>query len=805
MTTLLTHPKPGSRPSQTRLRTCAGLLAACGAAASVCAAPVSVSWPVTTPANPACVAAAPFAGYYATGDTYQNQVDIRDVNGNLIHTIARADILALAPWLALDGGQDGPCALAFSPSGRSLYVSVESYTTPTDGLPSDVVLRYDIATSSLTLMARLELFNNGGAWPHLASVHNAGKLYVGTGFNGQVAIYTATETSYGSFGSSTVGTWTLPGAGPSTAVNGLTFDRDLGYVYAATNTGIYRAAIPASVSTAPSWTNLATDTDIRGLAWGDHYGSAASQRGLYILTGDGAGGSRIDFIPVGAVGFTNYTPLVYTTSTDLWHSISFTADGKLLVGTSQGALMFSDSSDTRLSYNAWLADEFSQVLKWATSLVVTPTNPISPGPAGWVIDTDVTPGSTRFGPVTPDSAGWTTLLFLMDDYINHDPNALPTVRSILTRYAGLASDGIVPVRNADGITKHWLSPTTGNTYSGWTDEYATLSQQMIVVAAARAVQYYPDDVAIANAASRIIFRSTNWSAYFEATPSYMAFTALAGGGPNTSSWSRGYHEGIVFADQAGVYGSQSISSYWFKRSNWPTGSFTNGFPVSTASVGQFDAAFLGLYPALLCQSYRNDVSALNWPANVTSLRWGNASWTDDNGAIYSTVFSAGTSPSGYNADSLNPSNHPGNITTFPSLEALSAFGDPAPSLGAYAAYRKGARQPFLGGSFLYRRPVAASSSYLPNSAGMPDVGLGALGLCQLLSPGAIDTVLAIPYPTVELCPKDVNGDGQIDNEDLYILAANPTDINGDGLANAGDRNCLRSWLRRHEASDITGR
>ena len=142
------------------------------------------------------------------------------------------------------------------------------------------------------------------------------------------------------------------------------------------------------------------------------------------------------------------------------------------------------------------------------------------------------------------------------------------------------------------------------------------------------------------------------------------------------------------------------------------------------------------------------------------------------------------------------------MTTFTSLLALSAFGDTAEAVGGYAAYRKGARQNWkTGASLLYRRSNdAANAGYSPNSAGLPDVTLGGLGLAELISPGAIDAVLARPYPTTEMCPVDLNTDGAVNVEDLYRHLAAPTDLNGDGSANATDHACMRAWLRRNEAA-----
>jgi hypothetical protein len=576
-------------------------------------------------------------------------------------------------------------------------------------------------------------------------------------------------------------------------VHGLTIDRDQGVMYAASATGVYRVVLPATPASTPTFTLLANGSDIRGLAWGDHYG-AANQRGLYILSGTGAG-SKVEFIDAGVVGLgLVVTPAVYVSTTEVWHSVAFTADGTLFVGADEDAVVLRDTGDTRLAFDAWMRDELAQATVFGRGL-------ISPDgePSGWVIDGDVTPGNSRFHPATPDGAAWTVCLLMMNEEINGDAAARQDVARVLTRYAGLAADGIRPVRSADGIFKHWLDPLTGNTKGTWADEYATLSTMKMVFAAARAMDRYPDDPAIVRAASRIIFRTKNWGAYLQSGSDAMAFKGLAAGGPDTSSWSVPFHEGIIFAEQAGVYGNataQTIAAQWFNRPMWPTASYIPGKPITVQGNGQFQSAFLSLYAALVSAPYRADLSATGWRTQVNNVRWSSGAWTDDAASKYFTVFSAGTSPSGYNADNFG--NHPGNVTTFTSLLALSAFGETSEAVAGYAAYRKGARQTFkTGASILYRRPTD-STSFVPNSAGLPDVALGALGLCEIIEPGSIDAVLARPYPRVEWCPVDLNGDGKVTIDDLYAASAVPSDLNGDGAVNAADTACLEAWLRRQE-------
>lgn len=753
--------------------------------------PITSPFPVTGADDTAAIAAAPFAGAYAAADTFEDTVELRNFPLAVTHTISKAQILALAPWMSLDGGPDGPSSVCFSASGRLAFILVHDDTIPGDGLGSDAVLRLDVATGALSLFARLDAFDRGDIAPHLAIAHHKALLYVGTHAAG-IRIYLANASATaGTF----LTTWTLPGGGP---IRGLAVDRDAGVMFAASDTGVFRATIPASVATAPTWTQIvAASTDIRALASGDHYGATAN-RGLYILRGDGAG-ARIDFVPyASAYSPALVSPSLYLASAAALHDLTQTAEGKLLAAADEDALLIRDDADTRLPFNQWLLDEFNQVTSFGRGLISPDAEP-----AGWVIDADTDPATPRFHPATPDAACWTVLLLLMSDHLTGDPLAQQQVRSVLTRYAGLAADNIKPSRSADGIFRHWIDPATGATEPGWDPEFATLSTMKIVVAAARAAAFYKDDPQIVRAASRIIFLTKNWDAYIQGGSDALAFKGLQAGGPDTGSFAAPFHEGIIFIEQASNYGtstSQNAFTHWLNRAVLPSATFVPGMPITSTANGLFESAFISLYPALLTPAYR---ASTPWQTQVANIRWSNGAWTDDNAPRFFTVFSAGTTRSdwgGYRADSLASGGHPGNVTTFTSLMALSALGDPSPAMSAYHAYRKGGRQTFrTGASILYRRSDV-DRSYLPNSAGMPDVALGALGLADLIQPGSINAVLSRPYPLVEQCPVDLNADGVVDIEDLYRHVQAPTDLNGDAISNIVDTRCLRAWCRRNESN-----
>ena len=700
-----------------------GLMGLGGGFAS--AAPEVQTWPTDAAGAHGGSAAAAVSGWYATSETAGDRVEIRDVRGDLQREITRAEILPLLNWMTLDGSGDGPTALAWSRSGRSLFIAVhDDENGPGGGGGSDAVLRYDTATDQLGVFALVDLGDVTAEHIHPALLHHAGRLYVG-GDPGEIEVHRAERNDTSSFAP-------LATVDLGAPVRGLAADRALGLLYAATDTGLWRSPLSA---VPPVFEAVGPVVDARAIAHTGHFGGFATT-GLYVLD---QGGARVLHVPdVQAAGFLSYDPADYLTPGEPWHDLAATACGRLLAAGDAGASIISDTSDHRLGFEAWVEDEFAQVVTFAKGLV-------SPDgePAGWVIDADVTQGGSLFHPATPDGAAWVVLALLMNDHLYSDSEARDTVREILTRHAGLAGDGIVPARSADGIYQHWIDPTTGNVKPGWPDEYATLSTMKIVLAADRARRFYPGDAGIVAAADGIIDGVTNWSSYIQPGTDALYFRAAPGGGP-TGGAAGGFHEGIIFIEQAAEFGGATGPlDRWLNRGLWPTASFVNSMPVTTNQPGGHLAAFVSLYSWLVQEPFRASPS---WGEHIAHLLGSNSAWTDDRASRYMTVFSAGTTKpewGGYNADSL--SNHPGDITTFPSLMAFCADGSTAPAVAAYHAYRFGARQPFRSGASILFRRSEVDPGYQPNAAGLPDVVLGGLGLSELIRPGAVDAVLSTGY------------------------------------------------------------
>lgn len=716
------------------------------------------SWPVNGPDITVATACAGLSGWYAVADAFEDNVEIRDVTRRLVRTITRAEIHALLPWFRLGGGPDGPSGgLAWSDSGRSLFVLVHDDTSSGGGKPSDAVLRYDTFREQLSVFARLNLFNRGDAFPRLAAVHFKGRLYVATHSDG-IKVYRAGKNDQQG---TLLATLSLP---TGLRVRGLAVDRtaDPQLLYAASETTVFRADLSVPLQQLSFGAIGQFAPEINAITFSDHYGGPANA-GLYVLASD----RRLHFVPIAqARGTEPFAPSIYTVGATDWYDVAASADGRLLVASDEDAVLIRDDSDTRLLYSAWLPDEFSEVVKFCKSLITpddiaVPNCPPDDLPPGWVIDADTQLTWCRFHPATPDGASWVVFMLLINDHINGDPEARGLVRLILQRYAGLAPDGIRPALTADGIFAHWIDPETGQSNPVWGDpageEWAILSTMKIVVAAARAKEFYPNDPVIRAAADKIICQVENWDDYIASGSFAIHLVADFNGGPRSEPkfLVNPFFEGIIFVEQAATYGgahAQNAWTFWQDRFQHPTATFVNDKPITGNVPGEFLAAFVSLFPFLQQRAFRDSP---DWQTQISNLLCSNGAWTDDNGPRFNTVFSAGTTDptwylSGYHADTLG--DHLGDVTTFPSLLAFAASGRSDVAVAAYHAYRHGARQTFAGGaSILYRRSDW-SPSWQPNSAGLPDVVLGALGLAELIFPGSIDAVLARNY-AVPNCPQ----------------------------------------------------
>jgi hypothetical protein len=732
----------------------AGVLAAVGVAAACSAAPVGTPWPSPGGAGPKLAASAGLGGLWATSDGLT--VEVRDVRQGVRLSRAASELASVIPGLEPAAARIG--RLCFSESGRLLFVTI---LRPANGEPGvarfEDVVRIDTDVGAFSLFGSSTIATDRGSLPPLALAHSGGRLHIGS--IGGLSERWAQRNDLSGTSAGTIVTQT------GVSVTGVAFDRVGGFLFAADANGVLFRLSPSGGSPTPLG-NIGTG--VCSAAFSEHFGGAANA-GLYLGYLDG----RVRFVSAAAAR--GSPPIVssdYETGAGAqW--VSAGADGSLLIGDDNGVRHVTDSTDPRLGFEPWLADEVHQQIAFAKGL-------ISPSgePAGWVIDGDVAAGGTLFHPATPDGAAWVVLMLTAADELFDDPEARPLVRGVLKRYAGQAA-GPAPSRNADGIYRHWIDPITGGVKSGWDPEFATMSTMKIVAAAARAGEHFSQDAEIVSAARQICCSVHNWDAYVNPSARLMYLKGNAGTGPVGSSGSQPFHEGLIFMQEAAFYGSAPTASTYASWLNWssmPGAAYITNRKVA-ASFNGFTPAFISVYPALLVDDYR---ARADWRGQVANVSSAAAAWTDDNSPRWFTVFSAGTTKpewGGYNADAINAS--PGNVATFTALCGLAGRADGLgvrEATAAYQAYRTGARQSFRGGASLLYRRSNVDLAWAPTDAGLPDVTMGGLGLAELLSPGLIDRVLARGLPVCGACRADVGKqggavgpDGVLDNNDFVVF------------------------------------
>lgn len=537
------------------------------------ASPVASVWPVSGDAETVAVAAG-LEGCYATADARQNQVEIRDIDANLRRTITRDDIAAVLPGFGLPGDTHGIAGLTFSNSCRLLFILVHDDTLPEIQAGQVAILRYDTWDDVLNAFASLDLSNRESSQPSLDAVHSAGRLYVGT-VDHDIAVYQAgANDTIGVL----LGRQALPSG--SGAVRDLAIHRhnDATNLYVMTSTALFRAPLGEL-----PWTFTAVGTfassDVQRMTYTSHYG-APGQEGLYVIA---SASDQVWYISEAqALGLAPFAPVPYATVSGA-KDIVATADGGLLLAAGQETIFFRDDADPRLGFWPFVTDEFRQAVHFAKAL-------ISPDgePPGWVIDANVPLGNRRFHPASPDAAAWVVLMLLMSDCIDGDLASQALVRTILNRYAGMAEDGIYPERTADGMYRHWYEPSNGTAKEGWDPEWAIFSTMKIVLAAARAKHYYPNDPMIQEAASRIVDSIQDWSNYLTEPPGCQVyFGGLENGGPAGSTTSP-FNEAILFVDQVQHFDSSAKGmtcfKAWLDRPRWLAGAFVEGRPLTGSAV-----------------------------------------------------------------------------------------------------------------------------------------------------------------------------------------------------------------------------
>jgi hypothetical protein len=584
----------------------------------------SESW--TTFGNASLVAAAQYAGHYAVAD---NDIEINRIDESVVDTVDASEIEALLTGAGIN-------AMAFTPSGRQLFVSV-------NGTSSDSVLAYNAGTGVLRNFATG--LNLASSNEKLGLAHFKGELFVGTSA-GEIRRYAADlNDATGSYN----GSISFSGGDAGRPVRSIAVDIQDQMLYVASPDNLYRLNPTNSVMT-----QIATVSNIVDITVGRTYGTTG-QGGLTILQNSGSQRvlhlvSNTELQSGGSV-----TPSAYYETGNAVPAIAATACGRLLVaGTSPS--MLSDTNDTRMSFMEWVADEFDQNVLMAKSLCWQ-----DGGLTGMVQNSATRTGKNRGSVSSPDSAFWVVNQLIMSDEVNGDPEAQAMVREIVKRHATLEV-------NTDGQWYHWYDANDGLLSWGGPDyETSCYSTMKGVHMAIRAKAYYPNDSEIVDAANTIIGKLRNQRDYVRdfgkfASPADDLGPVIDGHRPAP------YQEIHLFGELMAAgepMCENGYLDYWRYRDN-----HTYDYELPDEPIVRKNAAgFWRMYDQATISSCRDDAE---WQQEFKNFYALFAGWTDDNTPEHLTAFSAGSTPSGYSADKYT--SHPGTVNSFGTVIGFGLHG-----------------------------------------------------------------------------------------------------------------------------------
>ncbi len=695
-------------------------------------------WDYESTGAASLVAVSQVAGHYAVADRESDRVEIRDISGTLIAEVTSSDILAAAGDLDLSGVY-GPCSMAFTPSGRLLYLGVCSATGSGD---KDAILLYNLNLDSLTVFDRLVIDVSMTEPVNYGMAHYQTSLFVGTEEN--LYRYAAGRNDTGSEPSETVET--------GSAVTGLAVDMAertgtnwTAKLYVSTPSDLYRVDPSVALSLSSS---IASSTNIKGLTFGRTYGGP-NTAGLYILRSDGS--SRLlELVPTAALrAGGSVTPVSYAELGSDLSDIAATACGRILLATASPQIL-SDASDARLDFMAWVQDEFDnyadavKTLNWPDGLV----------PEGFNVQRLVPAGTALSKLIDVDTSGWAMYCMLAASLVNEDTEVEEMIVKMLKRNAGAYPDGLGGVKTVDGVlydtydSSGNLTATDGTLYT----------MMKLLPAAYRAKDVFPANAEIA--AYQDYFRSI-MKRSSDSMRADMRLTWRADDHGPLDQNNVANNETWIMADIAAAQDpicSQSYEQYLYDV-NDITHPSTGDYLTNELVLADSHSAFIGMGGSMILQHHRDlpgwETQNKNYYA--TSIAVG-----DELGAPYVTAFSAGHSPwsGGYNAD--GPTDHPGDVIHFPAVCGLGQYGWSSPVVGAYLAYRDGLRQE-MQSSANYSNPQMLTRwsmqdpTYVMTGVGIADFWFGMIGLGEVLHPGLTDYLADDYYMPAPIQSVTTNG------------------------------------------------
>ncbi len=657
---------------------------------------VSTEWPYSGNGLPAHTAAAQYAGNYAVAG---DDIEMTAIDESPTGSIAASELETLLPGAEING-------MAFTSSGRQLFISAS-------GTSTDSILAYNAGTGQLRSFA-----TGLGLAPSsekLGIAHFKGELFVGTS-SGEIQRYQADLND-------ATGTY-LSSISVGEPVRSMAVDIQDEMLYVASPNTLYRLNPSNSVLT-----QIAGISNILDITFGRTYG-ATGQGGLIILQDTGSE-RQISLVSTarlqsgGAI-----SPNLYYQTSDPVSDIAATACGRIL-GAGTASQMLSDTTDARMGFMEWVADEFDQNILMAKSLCWQ-----DGGLTGMVQNSAIRVGESRTAISSPDAAYWVVCQLLMSDEVLGDLEAQPMVREIIKRHATLEV-------NTDGQWYHWYDATDGSLSWGGPDYQTSIFSTMKAChMAIRAKEYYPDDPEIVDAANVILGKLRNQRDYIRGLGFQKSPADNLGPTPATGGIFKPYIETHLFSELMAATEpmcENGYLDYWRYRDNHTVDYTLPDEPIIKTKM----AGFWRMYDQATIQFCRDDAG---WRQEFDNFYALFAGWTDDNAPEHLTAFSAGQTPSGYSSDKYT--SHPGTVNSFGTVIGFGLHGNTVPVVGAYFAYRDGRRQAMQGsasyrGAELLTRISYEDSSWLMNAISPTDHQYAGYALGEILSPGSVDRAIAV--------------------------------------------------------------
>jgi hypothetical protein len=692
------------------------------------------------------VSSAKLAGLYAVADGADDEVEIRDIRDEVLHSIPLSEMQALMPWADFTGDLYGPCGLTFTPSGRQLFIAVCGSPASTSGaLPKDAVLAYNLNTETLRLLTRVDLAaSRTASSAPVAMTHAIGELFVGSS-SGDVFRYRVERNDLAAV---LVGTFHVSGSG---GVRGMAYDVWNKNLYVTSSDALSRVDISSGSGAVPEV--FYSDSNLGDVAVSPSYG-AEGQGGLYVVRNS----NTLLFIPYAALSTGGTANTVsYASGLSGIAALSDTACGRMMSIQNGAAVMISDTSDSRLGYEAWLQDEFDQ---YVTYVKMVSSYSDTDYLADWLSSGIGLQGETiNPNDAWSDAAGWSFRMLCAAKVVNNDPDARRYILQGLKRWSGLHSDGFAPEIGVDGWYDRQYHPDTALMKTTGSGGIFSIANMLAGIQTVKSC--FDDDMELLGYIDTIHHRTRRLGDYLryptytlwqsdnltgpaiwdlKASGSYEVQSLYGGFDESKRLWMLGAAQSPALVKD--VY-EKVIENHDLLRDKEAV-----DYLASEPALGGAKAFIF--HDAYSTEAYRRIDP--RWLENFENIYATFCAWTDDNWTPYLTTFSAGSGPEGYSGDSLT--HHPGNVIHFPGILGFSQFGDTAPSVGAYKAYRENRRNAHHGDASDFGGSSSESFAYLtrfyPEDPGQQyfvgqiDMSFGMMGLMELLEPNAHDLYMTLP-------------------------------------------------------------